>query len=200
MLKRLLLCSTFVLAICWFSATAQGTAIPIGFISWDVNLPGSIGEFDIVNETGPNGSIFPETTFPVTTAVHLSSVSLLVNFSNSTSATFGPLYFTLDADGLSFRGAPIPIGGTDPVPVSATLTGTLSPVSVSLNTGGEASLNSVFTATISPELGKAMIDATTSNTDPPSTDPDPPSMPEPGTWTLTAIGIGCVAFGKRLRV
>ncbi len=43
---------------------------------------------------------------------------------------FGPgTYFTLASDGLSYNGTAIPIGGTNPIPVSATLTGNFSPTS-----------------------------------------------------------------------
>ena len=38
------------------SSTSFAAAIPIGFFSWDVTIPGSAGEFDIVNETGPHST------------------------------------------------------------------------------------------------------------------------------------------------
>src|SRR5690348_10707781 len=89
-----LVLSMFVLSVTGFSAS-----IPIGYISWDVGIPASTGTFDIINQTGLNSSVFPDTTWPVTTPVSLSSLSLHVDFSNGTSTTFGSSYFTLAADG-----------------------------------------------------------------------------------------------------
>lgn len=50
---------------------------PVGILSWDVFFPGNAGAFDILNLTGPN-ALPPD--FPITTAVHLSNLSLAVNF------------------------------------------------------------------------------------------------------------------------
>ena len=43
---------------------AHPAPIPLGDIQWDVTVPGSFGEFDIVNQTGPNSS---PPTWPVLT-------------------------------------------------------------------------------------------------------------------------------------
>jgi hypothetical protein len=83
----------------WLSAGLY--AEPIGFIQWSVNIPGTAGEFDISNQTGVNSSIFPDTTWPVSTPVSLSGLSLTVHFADATTSVFGPSYFTLEADGLS---------------------------------------------------------------------------------------------------
>jgi hypothetical protein len=56
-------------------------------------------------------------------------------------------YFTLAPDGLSYNGTAIPIGGTNPTPVSATLTGTFSPTT---GTGvGSGSILPSFSVTLS---------------------------------------------------
>ena len=52
-------------------AVAFAVTVPIGYVAWDVTIPGTTGEFDIVNETGPNSS--GDATWPVTTSLHLSS-------------------------------------------------------------------------------------------------------------------------------
>src|ERR1700730_9484052 len=121
-----LLCLTAFL----ISSTAFGGLIPIGCLSCDVRAPGSARKFDIVNETGPNSSPFPDPTFPVVTPVHLGSLSLFVDFNNGTSHTYPSSYFTLAADGLSYNGADIPIGGGNPKPIDATLTGSFTPTTI----------------------------------------------------------------------
>src|SRR3974390_3166489 len=76
-------------------------------------------------------------------------------------------YFTLAADGLSYNGTAIPIGGTNPIPISATLTGLFSPT-----TGlpvGSGSILSPFSVTLSdsPHLldgDLVVIDATDAST------------------------------------
>jgi hypothetical protein len=72
-------------------------------------------------------------------------------------------YFTLAPDGLSYNGAAIPVGGTNPTPISATLTGTFSPAT---GTGiGSGSILPSFSVTLSdsPTLNDgdvAVIEAT----------------------------------------
>src|SRR5689334_214428 len=110
-----------IFAGCLSAAWAADT--PIGYVSWDVTAPGSTGQFDISNQTGPNSSLSPDTTWPVSTTVNLSGLSLHVDFSDGSSRTFDSSYFTLSVDGISFNGSPIPIGGVNPLPVDATLTG-----------------------------------------------------------------------------
>src|SRR5215472_2228103 len=77
-------------------SAAQATPIPLGFISWDVTVPGSFGQFDIVNQTGPNSS---PPTWPVSTEVQFNSLSLVVDFSDGSTTTFDSSYFTLNPDG-----------------------------------------------------------------------------------------------------
>src|SRR5277367_2026849 len=123
-------------------SAARAAPIPLGYISWDVNIPGSFGAFDITNLTGPN-SLPP--SFSVATTVQLNTLSLVVDFSNGTSTTFGPSYFTLNSDGESLDGGPIAIGGASPVPTSATLTGDLIPTTIDLN-GTPTTVDSAFDA------------------------------------------------------
>ena len=160
-------------------------AVSIGFISWDVTSPGSTGQFDITNQTGPNSSLFPDPTWPVSTAVNLSSLSLTVDFTSGPSVVFGPSYFTLAADGLSFDGSTIAIGGANPLPIDATLTGMFSPTAIALNDGSTLAILPGFSASIPFSSGGlndgdfAIIDAA----------PALAPVPEPGTLVLLGTGI-----------
>lgn len=144
MVRKLTLSLIVLLALGCVGAWAN--AIPVGYISWDVIFPGNAGQFDIINLTGPN-SVPP--TFPVVTTVSLSNLDLVVDFVGGGSTTYGPSsgYFTLGADGESFNGTAIPIGGTNPEPMSATLTGTFSPLSIS--DPGPDTILSTFSVTFS---------------------------------------------------
>ena len=144
-MPRTLLCVVVFLV----SSMAFGGLIPIGFIDWNVHSPGSAGSFDIVNQTGPNHSIPPDTTWPVVTPVSLGSLSLMVDFNNGTSHTYPSSYFTLAADGLSWNGADIPIGGANPKPIDATLTGSFTPTTIVETDGSVHTINPTFTTTFS---------------------------------------------------
>ncbi|HWC97004.1 MAG TPA: hypothetical protein VG456_09650, partial [Candidatus Sulfopaludibacter sp.] len=68
-----------------FATMASASLLNVGYISYDVTAPGSTASFDIVNQTGPNSTAFPDTSFPISTSVHLSSLILVVHFSDSTT-------------------------------------------------------------------------------------------------------------------
>jgi hypothetical protein len=122
---------------------AHAAPIPVGFLSWDVTIPGSFGQFDITNLTGQNAS---PPDFPVDTQVQFTSLSLVVDFSDGSMTTFGPPYFTLNPDGESLDGSPIAIGGMSPQPVSATLTGDLTPTTIDVS-GTPTVVDASFDAT-----------------------------------------------------
>ena len=188
---------TFALTLLVSLATSFGPAafadeIPIGYVSWDVAFPGNSGSFDISNETGPNSS--GDATFPVTTTVSLSSLSLTVDFSNGSTGVFGSSYFTLGLDGISFDGNPIAIGGTNPVPTEATLKGTFSPTTITLFDGSTHTILPTFTAVILPSSPPtladgdlAIIDATTGTS----------TVPEPGSWVLFGTSVACLGVLRR---
>ena len=78
--------TTIVLTACVFARTVTAATFADGFISWDVTFPGNAGQFDITNESGTNASIFPDTTFPITTKLSLSGLSLTGDFGSHTSS------------------------------------------------------------------------------------------------------------------
>ena len=61
---------------------SDGTMYPVAVLSWDVIFPGNAGEFDILNLTGPNA--LPP-IFPITSAVNLTDLTLMVNFGGVTT-------------------------------------------------------------------------------------------------------------------
>jgi len=184
-----------LLAVCFLSNGILAATLPVGFVIWDVPFPGNAGSFDISNQTGPNASVFPDTTFPITTELSLSGLSLSVNFSDGSSKVFGSSYFTLSADGESFNGNSIAIGGTNPLPTMATLTGTLSPLLVTLNSGGTQSIDSSFSSTILPSTGKTLSDADLAII---YASPGGAVVPEPrGTWMVVLIGLVALAIYRR---
>ncbi len=173
-----------------FCTAASAGLLTVGFISYDVTAPGSTAQFDITNGTGPNSTPFPDPTFPVVTSVNMSSLALTVHFSDGSTQAFGSSYFSLNIDGLSWDGSTIPIGGANPQPVSATLTGLFSPLSVSLNNGSSTSILAAFSASVTPSSPPnlqdgdlAIINATTTSTG---------TVPEPGTWFLIAMGLTAI--------
>jgi hypothetical protein len=175
---------------------ASASLLPIGYISYDVNIPASTASFDITNLTGPN-ALPPD--FPVATSVDLSSLSLKVDFSDGSTQTFGSPYFTLSSDGLSFNGGAIPIGGANPQPTDATLTGMFSPTTLTLSDSSMVTIDSSFSAMIlpssPPNLGDgdfAVIYASPAGTTSP--------VPEPGSVLLLATTVGMIVVSRRPRV
>ena len=172
-----------------FSIPSFATDIPIGYISYDVTGT-NVAQFDIVNLTGANSSSPGDPSFPVTTAVSLSNLSLAVDYAGGASQVFGSSYFTLDADGLSFdgeqlstlAGAPTGLfGATD-----ATLTGYFSTQNLMLNDGTTAKVYPGFSATISDAGGLSDGDLAVLGASP---------VPEPPAWTLLGLGIlGLIAM------
>jgi hypothetical protein len=172
-----------VLSMALLSTAAYAADIPVGFVSFDVTGT-NVAEFDIFNFTGPNASTFPDTTFPVTTPLSFTNLSLTVHYGDGSTVVFGPSYFTLDADGLSFdgeqlstlSGAPTGLFGAN----SATLNGLIPTQIVTLNDGTTVELGDSFMATISDSGGLsdgdfAVINATIT--------------PEPASWMLLATGL-----------
>lgn len=183
MRKAVTLLVTAVFSTALLSRAAQATDVPIGYVSYDVTGT-NVAEFDITNMTGPNASTYPDMTFPVVTPVSLTDLTLTVDFADGGTEVFGPSYFTLDSDGLSFSGAQLSTLSSEPTGLygadAATLTGLFSTQSFTLNDGSAVPVLVNFTATISDPAGLsdgdlAVINATVT--------------PEPATWIMLATGL-----------
>lgn len=171
----------------------------VGIFSFDLSTPPNEAQFDIINQTGPNSSLFPDTTFPVTTTIDLSSLSLVVSYASGPTSTFGSSYFTSDADGISWDGTPLSLLAAQPVglngAISAVLSGTFSTTSFLLNDGTTFTADSSFTATITDPTGLtdgdfAIIYASgAGSTIPPSITPEPESLMLVGTGIAALAGL-----------
>jgi hypothetical protein len=156
--------------------------IPAALVNFDLTgLPGT-ATIDISNQTGPNSTPAPDPTFPVTTSVSLTNLSLTLFFSGGSTQTFGSSYFTLAPDGLSLDGNAVSI--STPV-TKITLTGNFSPTGWALNDGISVTVGSSFSASITNSSGTlidgdfAVISGSTGIT---------PTVPEPSTWLLLVAG------------
>jgi hypothetical protein len=178
--------------LAWSAALA--TPIPLGDIQWDVTIPGSFGEFDIVNETGPNSG----GPFPVSTEVQFNSLSLVVHFSDGSTTTFGQSYFTLNPDGESLDGNSIAIGGTSPLPISAILTGDLTMTTIDVSGTATTVTSSFDTATILPSSPPDLSDGDFAIINAETGVSPPPPAPEPDmTWTLLLVSFIALVFARR---
>jgi hypothetical protein len=193
-LKYPLIAASLAVAGSFAWSAAQAAPIPLGFISWDVTVPGSFGQFDITNQTGPNS--FPP-TFPVSTEVQFNTLGLVVHFSDGSTTTFGPSYFTLNADGESWDGSPIAIGGASPKPTEGILTGDLTPTTIDVS-GMPTTVDSSFdTATVLPSSPPDLADGDNAiiNAEPGTAGP---TVPEPDmTLTFLIGGFMVVIFARR---
>lgn len=172
--------------------TAFADTYNVGFISYDLTNPNGSSsgttQFDITNETGANSSFSAD--FPITDALTLQNLSLVVSFADLSSETF-----SLDST--------TPLFTTSDQITSATLTGTLTPLTgVNVFGVGTVTLLPDFTATIMPSSGLyltagdpngtlgdfALITAST---------PPPSNATEPSTLLLLVTGL--CGFTLRMR-
>ena len=192
MLKKTARSLATIFAASLLCLSASATDIPVGYVSYD-QTGANLAQFDIVNLTGANSSSPGDPSFPVTTPVSFSTLSLTVDYANGKSKTFGSSYFTLDADGFSFdggqlstlSGAPTGLFGA----IDANLTGSFSTGSFLLNDGTTVRVIPTFSAKIVDPSGLSSGDLAVINAT---------QTPEPPAWTLLALGMAAfIAVGRR---
>jgi PEP-CTERM motif len=166
-----------------------------GYISFDVTNPPSQGQFDIVGLSGANSS--GDATFPVTTTVGLSGLSLDVSFMSGPDKFFGSSYFTADVDGESFDGGPLSLASLSGA-TKAVLTGTFSTTSFLLFDGTTISVDPTFSASISDPTGLVNGDLAFIEASPAGSGPPPSLTPEPETFVMVGSGlVGLVGLRRR---
>ncbi len=155
LLRRVWRKGSVLLAAGLMCASAHASFIPIGFLSFDATTS-TTAQFDIANMTGAN-AFAPD--FPVLNPVTLSNLSLLVEFTGGGTQTFTQSDFVLSLDGLSYDG-PTVSTGSGIVPISATLSGQLSPTS--LNVGSLVTVAPSFFSAPLTNVGGPLQDGDTS--------------------------------------
>ena len=190
-----------------FAGHAHAGQLGVGFLS--IDIPDDAGdpnsyEFDVTNFTGldDSGGSDPSTDpFPISTQLLTNVSNLLVIAADGTTmlANLGSAYFSLDADGQSLTGGALGLNAANP-PGSATITGTFSTTTITLEDGSVVTIDPTFTAVLTDGGGAALMDqdfveifATTTGT-------TPPSAPEPGTWVMLGSGLIALAFSRRLKL
>jgi hypothetical protein len=197
--RRLTAAGALAVLACLAAGSAGASVINLGYLSYDVTSPGASAEFDISNITGLNATALADyADFPVVSDVNLSSLSLTVDFSDGSTQSFGSSYFSLAGDGLSFNGSTIGIGGLNPQPTAATLTGDFSGTDLTLYDGSTVSIDPSFSVTVLPSTGTMLNDGDyglIQGTVAASTG----SVPEPDSLGLALAGIALLGLAYLTR-
>ena len=196
--RRLLLLA-IVFSCC--ATLANAGVVSIGELTFDANTPTALATFDITNLTGLNA--FPP-DFPITTQLAITVTSLVANLQGGGTLTIsgndfsvvdpqGDLNCTVSGDAAS--------GGCDFAAydiVSATLSGTLSPLSgLAGLPPGVSALESAFATTITPNAGCGAGTTLTAGCDFAIINANTGTVPEPATWIpLATLLIGLLAANQ----
>jgi PEP-CTERM motif-containing protein len=179
-----LLAVVFVLAFAGLRAEADTVAV--GVVSFDNLAQGSGATFglDIFNATQAGGGS------DVTTFLALENLSAVVTFADGSTSKEN--FAASDGFGDFSTGTLFGAGDV----MSAVLTGTFAPLTVTLSDGSKAAIDSTFSTTLTDLAGPladgdfAYINVNTS--------PIIAGAPEPGTWGLLLLGIaGVLAMGRK---
>jgi len=198
-----------VLGCC--SMVASADAIGVGLLTFDANTLTAPAAFDILNLTGANA--FPP-DFPFTTQLTISVTNLVANLQGGGTLTIlGSRFTVVDPQGdLNCTVAgDAGSGGCDVAAyniLSATLTGTLSPLTgLAGLPAGDSGIASAFTTTITPNAGCGPNEGTatilTAGCDSAVVNatgiPRTSSVPEPSTWILSATALIGVLLACKVR-
>jgi hypothetical protein len=152
-------------------------------------VPGSgdTAGFNVLNLTGLDSSVLPNTSFPVTTPVPFSDLTLYVDFASGSIDEFlpGSNYFSVAGVGdQEFDLTKDPI-------LAAILTGTFGVTALTLNDGSHVKIDPNFSSIMVNPTGNlqsnnfALVTASTVAT------------PEPGMGVMLAVGIGAIVLVRR---
>jgi len=190
-MKRIFLVLAVVIVLLGCCDRSFADSVAIGLLSYDpysgFQTPSQIDIFDIYNATG--GSSFPP--FPVTTSLTFDNLTLVVTNADSTTTTYlegsageGPTFFfdTQVLDSVS--------------PLGAVLTGTISPMTVTLADGSTVNITGDFSAVLTPSSPPSLVASTDFAIIYASTQ----AVPEPSSLLLLGFGLALVAGASYKRL
>jgi hypothetical protein len=119
------------------------TTVELGYIQFVQGPDGTAG-FNLLNETGPNSSVLPNTSFPVTTLVPFSDLTLYVNFADGTADVISSASTYFSAAGIGDQ-EPEFDSSINPVN-SAILVGTFGATNLALSDGSDVTIDPDFEA------------------------------------------------------
>jgi hypothetical protein len=161
--------------------------IDLGFVQL-ISGSGPTAGFNIRNETGQDSSAFPDVSFPVTTSLAFSDLTLVVNFADGAAEEFDPSADYFSTAGVGQEDFDL---ATNPIE-SAFLLGTVGANALTLNNGSNVTISPDFVLIITDPAGSnlrigdfALISASTVAT------------PEPALGGILAAGLYAVIFLRR---
>src|SRR5580658_2770053 len=178
---RISIRSSALLLFLGAAAVCFASTINLGVIEVVPGSSDTVG-FDILNLTGLDSSVFPNTSFPATTSVPFSDLTLDVDFASGPPDEFLPGSNYFSAAGVGDQEFDLT---KDPI-LAAGLTGTFGVSALTLNDGSHATIDPDFSLIMINPPGNlqsnsfALITASTVAT------------PEPSMGEMLAVGLGAV--------